>query len=654
MDPNVPGQAYDPRFLNPRARTPPDNDLWFQRQLLERQLEQAAMPRRSHRSGGGGGGSRSRHRRKSSYSDEDSLSGSGEDDDFDLRSAEAAEVARLREELRAARRRLDAGERRERALRRSMRETGLAPLPSNGQDGEPHTRAPPGFGMGLQGGGGLGLGGGGASRMPIGTGGLLDKVLLESGMLATEEGRREVAELLARASAQPGAEPPGVRAPLPPPPAMRQRQQREHERRNERQPPPADGADEPAAFSSALPSHPLRDISDGAARQTAVHLSGMHFNAPPVALPGFSNLSATPLGSLPAAQPMNGPSVGRGGSAAQDGSGVPLGTAPPLAASQQRPPAMHAAQNGLPTEHSGAGGGRMPFSMHASESFRFTSGDVDSTLDALVTSLLREEVPALIKASLREAVAPMLKSTERGGGKGTSALDGGVYGQIAQVIVTSLVSSEAEAVVGEAIRAVAEGFVQRRGAERVFESMVEDILHDELTPLAAEARVAVVTDELLHVAMEPICREVAVSVLHEARGAAARMREAQERRMVADVASDGLFERLCLQRLLQHVATSGEVLLLQRQAAQLLDELVAEGLARRALSVGQEHSQLQSSAVFSAAHQRIAYGALVDEMLAQLRVLAASGLEAGVPPIAPETDTSEDDEEEEGGAAAVS
>ena len=121
MDPNVRGQAYDPRFLNPRARPPPDNDLWFQRQLLERQLEQAAMPRRSHRSGGGGGGSRSRHRRKSSYSDEDSFSGSGEDDDFDLRSAEPAEVARLREELRAARRRLDAGERRERALRRSMR-----------------------------------------------------------------------------------------------------------------------------------------------------------------------------------------------------------------------------------------------------------------------------------------------------------------------------------------------------------------------------------------------------------------------------------------------------------------------------------------------------------------------------------------------------
>ena len=37
-----------------------------------------------------------------------------------------------------------------------------------------------------------------------------------------------------------------------------------------------------------------------------------------------------------------------------------------------------------------------------------------------------------------------------------------MYGQIVQVLMTSVVSSEAEIVVGEAIRGVAEGFVQRR------------------------------------------------------------------------------------------------------------------------------------------------------------------------------------------------
>lgn len=113
---------------------------------------------------------------------------------------------------------------------------------------------------------------------------------------------------------------------------------------------------------------------------------------------------------------------------------------------------------------------------------------------------------------------------------------------------------------------------------------------------------------------------------------------------MATRAAEGLFERLCLQRLLQHVATNGEVLLLQRQAAELLDQLIAEGLARRALAVGQETRNLEGSAVFGEVHHRIAYTALVDEMLAQLRELSASGLEAGVPPVPLETDT-----EDEGG-----
>jgi hypothetical protein len=82
---------------------------------------------------------------------------------------------------------------------------------------------------------------------------------------------------------------------------------------------------------------------------------------------------------------------------------------------------------------------------------------------------------------------------------------------------------------------------------------------------------------MLEDAMAPILREVVAATMHEARGAAARRREADERALVSDVAAEGLFERLCLQRFLQHVATHGEVLMLQREAAQLLDELVGEG-----------------------------------------------------------------------------
>ena len=541
-------------------------------------------------------------------------------------------MVRLREELRAARRKLEAGERRERSLRRALRDTGLAPLPSRSR-GERHTRAPP---MNLL----SGRGGaadsipppdGMASRLPIGTGGLLDKVLLESGMLSTEEGRREVAELLARASANSGAaQASAMRAPLPPPPSMTRTAATSAGQL-------ADTStyslvDEPAAFSLPFEhgSAPARDISD---RTAEPHLARLAPSDPATSgnpVPGFSN-----MGQPPAAAPQRGQH------------------APPDKQQQQQLQHMQQMQM-HPDEAGGFGfggagsGGGVPF--------RYTPADAETTLDAIVAAVVGEEVPALVKQSVREAIAPMLGSTKRRQNDATgSALDGGVYGQIVQVLMTSVVSSEAEIVVGEAIRGVAEGFVQRRGAERVFESMVEEILTDELTPIAAAARVEVVSDELLGAAMEPICREVAVSVLHEARGAAARSREAVERRMVAEVASEGLFERLCLQRLLQHVATSGEVLLLQRQAAQMLDELVAEGLARRALSVGQEHSQLHSSAVFSAAHQRIAYSALVDEMLAQLRVLAASGLEAGVPPVAPETDTDgeeEDDEDDELAGAA--
>ena len=78
------------------------------------------------------------------------------------------------------------------------------------------------------------------------------------------------------------------------------------------------------------------------------------------------------------------------------------------------------------------------------------------------------------------------------------------------------------------IEAVAADYVVRRGAERTFQAMVEEILRDELSLLAADARVEVVYDRMLDAAMEPIVREVVVAAMHEARGAAARRREAEE------------------------------------------------------------------------------------------------------------------------------
>ena len=126
-----------------------------------------------------------------------------------------AELSELRDALRAARRQLDAGERREKALRRAMRDReALSPVrraasrPGSGDahdawrhDGDATRKA----------------------RQAAGAG-LLEQALQESGLLASEAGRQTVAEFLAKAAASSGAAslPGGVlgRPPLPsrPPP----------------------------------------------------------------------------------------------------------------------------------------------------------------------------------------------------------------------------------------------------------------------------------------------------------------------------------------------------------------------------------------------------------------------------------------------------
>ena len=264
--------------------------------------------------------------------------------------------------------------------------------------------------------------------------------------------------------------------------------------------------------------------------------------------------------------------------------------------------------------------------------------EVDKVFASLLADLVGGEARTLVKLCVRQAVQQLVPTK-------TNAVDGGVYSQLFAVLLLEAVAAEARIVVGEAVQEVANDYVARRGAERVVESMLEELMTDECGPIAEGARIEVVADSLLDDAMEPIVSEVAVAALHEARGVAARRREAEDRRLVTKIAADCLLDRLCMQRLLQHLSTQAEVLLLQRVQAQLLDELIAEGLGRRALSVHHRALDLYESAVFSEVHQRIAYGALMDEMLAQLRVLSASGLEAGVPRLPSETDTDDDDDE---------
>ena len=77
--------------------------------------------------------------------------------------------------------------------------------------------------------------------------------------------------------------------------------------------------------------------------------------------------------------------------------------------------------------------------------------------------------------------------------------------------------------------------------------------------------------------------------------------------------------------------------MLQRHAAHWLDEIIAEGLCRHAIERVERRGDSQ---VLTEAHTQLAYGAMLDEMLAQLLTVSATGREVGVPTDFPsETDS---------------
>ena len=139
----VPGQVVPHDEFNSRARTPTEDLTWWKQQLLEEQLANAAALGRNKGSGGrrqNGAGSSSRGHRRGIQYDDESGSGSGDDDD-NLDDEDADEMVRLREELRAAAGSLKLVSR-ERSLRRALRDTGLAPLPSRSRANDTRVHHP--------------------------------------------------------------------------------------------------------------------------------------------------------------------------------------------------------------------------------------------------------------------------------------------------------------------------------------------------------------------------------------------------------------------------------------------------------------------------------------------------------------------------------
>ena len=162
-----------------------------------------------------------------------------------------------------------------------------------------------------------------------------------------------------------------------------------------------------------------------------------------------------------------------------------------------------------------------------------------------------------------------------------------------------------------------------------------------LGDVAFEARVEVAMEQLVDEVVDELAASSTAAAVREARGGAARARETKERALVAEVASQAMLEELMLERLLQQLAARGEGALLQRAGGMMLDEMLANGLCRHALRLARRQSSVRDSLILGSAHRQLANRAMLEEMLAQLQGLSASGLEGAAAGEAPpdETDT---------------
>jgi len=207
-----------------------------------------------------------------------------------------------------------------------------------------------------------------------------------------------------------------------------------------------------------------------------------------------------------------------------------------------------------------------------------------------------------------------------------------------------VVAEEGAAVVSEALGTLARDYVGRRGAEREYELMLDEVLHGVGASVASEARAEAALDTLLGEAVGDLAHGCAQAVVREARGAASKHREAAERKLVAEVAAGAMLEQLLCERLLQQLASRGEGALLQRASGQMLDDMLADGLCRHAMRTARRQAKVRDSPVLASIHRQLANRAMLEELLAQLQLLSASGLEAadaGRPP--DETDSEEDE-----------
>jgi len=69
------------------------------------------------------------------------------------------------------------------------------------------------------------------------------------------------------------------------------------------------------------------------------------------------------------------------------------------------------------------------------------------------------------------------------------------------------------------------------------------------------------------------------------------------------------------------------------------DPAGADAMFAHAGALGRRHARLEASPLLAAAHKRLAYGAMLEEMIAQMLSLVATGSQPGAVPLSPvETD----------------
>ena len=242
---SLPGETVPIRSRSNSVSPIPEHESAWWKAQLEAELV-SVHPHRQHQQQQQQPPSRGRlpPRRQSEWVGDrsDDLGSSASDDGSTVSYRQQTEMDELRDQLRAARRNLDAGERRERALRRELQRVEQLPSVGTGQrDPLPGGRASRERRRGDERHGQRqepeaerGGAGGGVESLLTHT---LGRGLMQSGLMETEQGREQVAKMLAEASrtagsrAQQQREPPQqqqqqpplpfARAPLPPPPSQR-------------------------------------------------------------------------------------------------------------------------------------------------------------------------------------------------------------------------------------------------------------------------------------------------------------------------------------------------------------------------------------------------------------------------------------------------